>query len=770
MLSKNLEATLHRAFTLARTYGHEYATLEHLLLSLSEDPDISIIIERCRIDVDMLRDDLMDFLENNLDALVVSGKPNSKPTAGFQRVIQRAAIEAHTHGSNEVTGPNVLIEIMAERESHAAFFLNKQDLTQQDIIRAISKESVAHHESNVPLAPLASKTAPAELEEDLDIDLGDDEEDNDVLEKYCINLNEKAARGNTERLIGRDHEVERTIEILSRRTKNNPLLIGDPGVGKTAIAEGLALKIVEGNVPDTLLDKVIYSLDIGALLAGTRYRGDFEERLKNVVKTIEKMGNGILFIDEIHTIIGAGATTGSSLDASNLLKPALARGKLRCIGSSTYKEFRNHFEKDKALVRRFQKIDVKEPTLDETIEILKGLKSYYETHHNVSYTNEAIEAAVKLADRYINDRCLPDKAIDVLDEAGAYFTLNADTAHTTKKISKKDIEMIIARITQIPTHSISIDDTTTLQRLEKELKSRVFGQNKAVEELVKTIKLAKAGLRKAGKPLGCYLFSGPTGVGKTELAKQLANVLSMNLIRMDMSEYMEQHAVSRLIGSPPGYVGFDQGGLLTDEVDKNPYSVVLLDEVEKAHPDIYGTLLQVMDYGKLTDNSGKKVDFSNVIIIMTSNAGAFEMDRAPVGFGRTEREGEDAEAIKRIFSPEFRNRLDAIIGFKPLSPELMENVVDKFIAEMRSQLADKAIHIDIDKNAVKYLATEGYNATYGARPLERLIEDKIKQPLADEMLFGKLKDGGKVTITCKDGVIKFSITKKRKVKQKAETV
>jgi ATP-dependent Clp protease ATP-binding subunit ClpA len=765
MLSKNLEASLHRAFTLARTYGHEYATLEHLLLSLSEDPDINVVMDRCRVDINTLRNDLIDFLENNLDALVVEGIPNSKPTAGFQRVIQRAAIESHTHGIEEVSGANVLSEILAERESHAAFFLNKQDLTQQGISKAAgNKKEQIDYFSQIPVAkpsqpPEIISTPPEEIFEE------DSNDDDDLLKKYCQNLNEKAAKGNIEKLIGRGLEIERTIEILSRRTKNNPLLVGDPGVGKTAITEGLAQKILEGNVPDVLSDAVIFSLDMGSLLAGTRYRGDFEERLKGVIHAIEDHNNAILFIDEIHTIIGAGATAGGSLDASNLLKPALARGELRCIGSTTYKEYRNHFEKDKALIRRFQKVDIKEPSMEETIEILHGLRSYYEKHHNVIYTEAAIEASVKLAGRYINDRFFPDKAIDVLDEAGAHFTLKNKTSKT-KEIDEKDIETVIARVTQIPTQSVSVDDTKKLKLLKEELKSKVFGQDLAIEELTKAIKLAKAGLRKDEKPLGCYLFSGPTGVGKTELAKQLADSLTMKLIRLDMSEYMEQHAVSRLIGSPPGYVGFDQGGQLTDEVDQNPYSVVLLDEIEKAHPDIYNTLLQVMDYGKLTDNSGKAINFSNVILIMTSNAGAAEMEKSPVGFGREARVGEDTEAIKRIFSPEFRNRLDSIIPFKALSPELMEKVVNKFLEDLKSQLADKNILVDVSAAVVKYLAQEGYDPANGARPLERLIQEKVKQPLAEEVLFGKLKDGGKVKITFKNQKLTFEIERK-KVKQKA---
>ncbi|WP_299439604.1 ATP-dependent Clp protease ATP-binding subunit ClpA [uncultured Rhodospira sp.] len=749
MLSRNLEMSLHRALALAAERNHEYATLEHLLLALVDDQDATAVLKACSVEVERLREQLTTFVDNELNGLVVDrldGDP--KPTAGFQRVVQRAAIHVQSSGREQVTGANILVAIFAERESHAVYFLQTQDMTRLDAVNYISH--------GIAKAPEKTETRPPQGASE-----GSREEEvvkkgQEALDAYCVNLNRKAADGRIDPLIGRDLEVERTIQILCRRTKNNPLLVGDPGVGKTAIAEGLAKRIVEDEVPVVLREATIFALDMGALLAGTRYRGDFEERLKAVIKELEAFDGAILFIDEIHTVIGAGATSGGSMDASNLLKPALAAGGLRCIGSTTYKEFRNHFEKDRALVRRFQKIDINEPSLDDAIKIVTGLKPYYEDHHRVRYTNDAVRAAVTLSSKYINDRKLPDKAIDVIDEVGAARMLVPESRRR-KTVNVKDIEEIIAKIARIPPKTVSRNDQAALANLERDLKTMVFGQEGAIDALSSAIKLARAGLREPEKPIGCYLFSGPTGVGKTEVARQLSRTLGVELVRFDMSEYMERHSVSRLIGAPPGYVGFDQGGLLTDAVDQHPYSVLLLDEIEKAHPDLFNILLQVMDHGKLTDHSGKTVDFRNTILIMTTNAGAQQLAKAAIGFNRSDRQGEDQEEIERMFSPEFRNRLDAVIPFASLDGEVVGKVVDKFIMELEAQLADRDVVIELSEEARKWLARKGYDKLMGARPLGRVIQDSIKKPLAEELLFGRLTKGGLVRVTIVDNVPAFEI-------------
>ncbi|MDY0242802.1 MAG: ATP-dependent Clp protease ATP-binding subunit ClpA, partial [Rhodospirillaceae bacterium] len=686
MLSRNLEQGLHRALALAAERHHEYATLEHLLLALTEDQDAIAVLRACDVDIDRLRRDLADFIDSALVDLVTTRDGDPKPTAGFQRVVQRAAIHVQSSGREEVTGANVVVALFSERESHAVYFLQLQDMTRLDAVNYISH--------GIAKAPGHGQSRPAE---DVDAEPKSEaavKKGQEALGAYCVDLNAKARKGKIDPLIGRDLEIERTIQILCRRSKNNPLYVGDPGVGKTAIAEGLARRIVKGEVPEVLLNATIYSLDMGALLAGTRYRGDFEERLKAVVSELEALDGAILFIDEIHTVIGAGSTSNGSMDASNLLKPALASGALRCIGSTTYKEYRNHFEKDRALVRRFQKIDVNEPSIEDTVKILAGLKPYYEAHHHVRYTQDAIRAAVELSARYIGDRKLPDKAIDIIDEVGAARMLLPESRRR-KTVTVRDIEEVLAKIARIPPKSVSADDKAVLRTLDRDLKTMVFGQDKAIDALSSAIKLARAGLREPEKPIGSYLFSGPTGVGKTEVARQLALTLGIELIRFDMSEYMERHSVSRLIGAPPGYVGFDQGGLLTDAVDQHPHAVLLLDEIEKAHPDLFNILLQVMDHGKLTDNNGKTIDFRNVILIMTTNAGAQDLAKPAIGFGRETREGDDQEAILRLFTPEFRNRLDAIIAFAALSPEVVSRVVDKFVIQLESQLGDRDVAIEL---------------------------------------------------------------------------
>ena len=745
--SRQLEESLHRAVAYANQRKHEYATLEHLLLSLVDDEEAASVMRACDVDLGALRQTLTNYVENELRSLVVDDGEDAKPTAGFQRVIQRAVIHVQSSGREEVTGANVLVAIFSERESHAAYFLQEQDMTRYDAVNYI-----AH---GIAKKAGASETKPVKGSSD-DEEKPSVKTGGEALEAYCINLNEKAKQGKVDPLIGRMAEVERCIQVLCRRTKNNPLLVGDPGVGKTAIAEGLARKIVNKQVPEVLSGSTIFSLDMGALLAGTRYRGDFEERVKQVVKELENHPDAILFIDEIHTVIGAGATSGGAMDASNLLKPALASGTLRCMGSTTYKEFRQHFEKDRALVRRFQKIDVNEPTVEDTIKILKGLKTYYEDFHKLKYTNDAIKAAVELSARYITDRKLPDKAIDIIDEAGASQMLLPE-AKRKKVIGLKEIEGVVSKIARIPPKSVSKSDTEALKQLEGDLKRAVYGQEEAIEQLSAAMKMARAGLRDANKPIGCYLFSGPTGTGKTETARQLAATLGIELLRFDMSEYMERHTVSRLIGAPPGYVGFDQGGLLTDAVDQHPHAVVLLDEIEKAHPDVYNILLQVMDHGQLTDSNGKKIDFRNVVLIMTTNAGASDAQRNSIGFGRGKAEDEVDEALKRTFTPEFRNRLDAVVQFHSLTPEIIRQVVQKFVMQLEAQLADRHVTIETDDEAADWLAKNGFDELYGARPLARVIQENIKKPLADEILFGRLAKGGHVRVVLQDGKLGFEI-------------
>ncbi|MBS7809689.1 ATP-dependent Clp protease ATP-binding subunit ClpA [Roseococcus pinisoli] len=758
MLSRNLEQTLHRALGLANDRRHEYATLEHLLLALSDDVDATTVLRACGVDVDKLKRELTEFLDKDLAGLVSDRTGDPKPTAGFQRVVQRAAIHVQSSGRDEVSGANVLVALFSERESHAVYFLQLQDMTRLDAVNFISHGIAKAPGRSQPRPVQGQAPTPEEGngKEDREEKPRGGNRNQDALSTYCVNLNKRALAGKIDPLIGRDSEIERTIQILCRRTKNNPLYVGDPGVGKTAIAEGLAKRIVEGDVPEVLAKSTIYSLDMGSLLAGTRYRGDFEERLKAVVNELEAQPGAVLFIDEIHTVIGAGATSGGAMDASNLLKPALAQGTLRCIGSTTYKEYRNHFEKDRALVRRFQKIDVNEPSVEDTVKILTGLKTNYEKHHKVRYTPEAIRAAVELSAKYIHDRKLPDKAIDVIDEVGASRMLLPE-GKRRKTVTLKDVEETVAKIARIPPKSVSADDKETLRTLERDLKAMVFGQDKAIEALSSAIKLSRAGLRDPEKPIGNYLFSGPTGVGKTEVAKQLSKTLGIELLRFDMSEYMERHSVSRLIGAPPGYVGFDQGGLLTDGIDQHPHCVLLLDEIEKAHPDLYAILLQVMDHGKLTDHNGKTVDFRNVILIMTTNAGAADMQKSAIGFGNPVRQGEDEEAVKRMFTPEFRNRLDAVIPFAGLSAEIVAQVVEKFVMQLEAQLADRNVTIELSSAAKEWLAERGYDPLYGARPLARVIQEFIKKPLAEELLFGRLVKGGSVKVNLTEGALTFDI-------------
>jgi ATP-dependent Clp protease ATP-binding subunit ClpA len=748
-LSKSLENSLQQALTYASERRHEYATLEHLLLALIDDVDAAAVMRACNVDLDALRKNVLNYIETELDALVSRERTDTKPTAGFHRVIQRALIHVQSSGRDEVTGANVLVAIFAERESHAAYFLQEQEMTRYDAVNYISHGIAKRPGGSEARSPRGVEPESEDSNEAPSPGEGQQGQKGakkeSALAAYAVDLNKKARTGRIDPLIGREGEVNRMIQVLCRRQKNNPLLVGDPGVGKTAIAEGLAKKIVESRVPNVLADATVFSLDMGSLLAGTRYRGDFEERLKQVIKEIEQHPKAILFIDEIHTVIGAGATSGGSMDASNLLKPALAAGTLRCIGSTTYKEYRQHFEKDRALVRRFQKIDVNEPTIPDAIEIVKGLKPYFEEFHRLKYTNEAIKAAVELSARYIHDRKLPDKAIDVIDETGASQMLLAE-AKRKRTIGIKEIEATIATMARIPPKTVSKDDVEVLRNIETTLKRVVYGQDKAIEQLSSAIKLARAGLRDGEKPIGSYLFSGPTGVGKTEVAKQLASVLGVKLLRFDMSEYMERHTVSRLIGAPPGYVGFDQGGLLTDGVDQNPHAVLLLDEIEKAHPDLYNILLQVMDHGKLTDHNGKEVSFRNVILIMTTNAGASDLAKAAYGFTRQKREGDDTEAINKLFTPEFRNRLDATVSFGNLPKEVIAQVVDKFIAQLEAQLADRHVTIVLSDEAREWLVENGYDDLMGARPMARLIQTTIKTPLADEILFGKLKTGGAVRV------------------------
>ena len=734
-LTPSLEQVLEKSLTAASDRGHEYATLEHLLLSLLDDQDARDVMDACKVDVDALRADLLQYVDDELSSLIVDGGDGRvQPTAAFQRVVQRAILHVESSGRDEVTGANVLVSIFSERESHAAYFLQEQDMTRYDAVNYISHGVSKRPGGDRPQAPRGTD------QNELPAKAGDE-----ALEAYCVNLNQKAKDGKIDPLIGRQKEIERCIEVLCRRSKNNPILVGDPGVGKTAIAEGLAKKIVDGEAPEILEDAVIWSLDMGALLAGTRYRGDFEERLKNVMKELEEKEKAILFIDEIHTVIGAGATSGGAMDASNLLKPALQNGALRCMGSTTFKEYKQHFEKDRALSRRFRKIDVVEPSVPDTIKILQGLKAVFEDFHGLRYTNDAIKTAVELSARYITDRKLPDKAIDVIDEAGATQWL-LPSSKRKKTVGVRDIEAIVAKIARIPPKQVTKSDAVQLKSLDQDLKRVVFGQDKAIDALSAAIKLARAGLREPDKPIGSYLFTGPTGVGKTEVVKQLASILGVELLRFDMSEYMERHTVSRLIGAPPGYVGYDQGGLLTDGVDQHPHCVLLLDEIEKAHPELFNILLQVMDNGALTDSNGRKVDFRNVILIMTTNAGASDAAKNAIGFGAGKKVDEQEEALKRLFTPEFRNRLDSTIVFGGLTPEIIDRVVEKFVLQLEIQLEDRGVSIEITKAARDWLAKRGFDPEMGARPLARTIQEHVKKPMAEELLFGKLTKGGVVHI------------------------
>lgn len=744
--SPNLEHTLHRAVGEANLRKHEFATLEHLLFGLLDDKDAVAVLRSCDVNVRQLRTEIKAYLDLELESIKTEQGGEASPTSGFQRVIQRSILHVQSSGREEVTGANVLIALFSERESHAVYFLQQYDMSRLDAVSYVS-HGLAKSTGKLGEEDVADTDETFEEEE---------EREKTALEKYCVDLNQKARAGKIDRLIGREHEVERTIQILCRRSKNNPLYVGDPGVGKTAIAEGLARHIVEKKVPEVLQEATIFCLDMGTLLAGTRYRGDFEERLKAVITEVEDHDGAILFIDEIHTIIGAGATSGGAMDASNMLKPALSSGAIRCIGSTTYKEYRSHFEKDRALLRRFQKIDIKEPTIPETKEILKGLKKYFEEHHGVKYSDDVIDAAVDLSSRHINDRKQPDKSIDVIDEVGASQML-LPKEKRKKEISVEDVEIVVSKIARIPAKSVSKDDKAILASIGTDLKRVIYGQDKAIEVLTDAIRLSRAGLRQDDKPIGSYLFCGPTGVGKTEVTKQMASLLGLELHRFDMSEYMERHSVSRLIGAPPGYVGYDQGGLLTDAVDQSPHCVILLDEIEKAHPDIYNILLQVMDHGKLTDSNGKKIDFRNVILVMTTNAGAMEMSKEAIGFGSNIREGDAEEAIKKLFTPEFRNRLDATVPFKNLSLEVMGQVVEKFVLELEMQMEDRNVHISMTPAAKTWLSEKGYDPLYGARPLARTIQEYVKKPLANELLFGKLVDGGEVLVRVKDGKLAFDM-------------
>lgn len=746
MLSKDLEATLNNAFKNARERRHEFMTVEHLLFALLENASVIEVLRGCSVNISALRDELASYLDQNTPVLRDDDHRETQPTLGFQRVLQRAVFHVQSSGKKEVKGANVLVAIFGEQESHAVYLLNKHDLTRLDVVNFIS-----HGISNIP----GEDESIAETEEKFSEEEGPSKK---PLESFATNLNEMAQEGRIDPLIGRELEIERTIQVLCRRRKNNPLLVGEAGVGKTAIAEGLAKNIVEGNVPEILADATIYALDMGALVAGTKYRGDFEKRLKAIIAQLKKDPGAVLFIDEIHTIIGAGSASGGVMDASNLIKPVLASGELKCIGSTTYQEFRGIFEKDRALSRRFQKIDIPEPSIEQTIEILKGLKTRFEEHHDVRYTSGALKAAAELSEKYISDRFLPDKAIDVIDEAGALRRLNRRTASSRKKsINVHDVENIVAKIARIPPKNVSASDVEALGRLEDNLKMVVFGQDEAIGGLTSAIKMARSGLREEGKPIGSFLFAGPTGVGKTEVSRQLARILGVELIRFDMSEYMERHTVSRLIGAPPGYVGFDQGGLLTEEVIKHPHAVLLLDEIEKAHPDVFNLLLQVMDHGTLTDNNGRKSDFRNVILIMTTNEGASEASRRSMGFAAQDHSIDAMEAINRLFTPEFRNRLDAIIQFKSLDPRTIANVVDKFIIELEHQLEEKRVTLSVTDSAREWLAEKGFDPKMGARPMSRVIQDKIKRPLADELLFGRLAKGGELKIKAEAGELVFEI-------------
>jgi len=736
MLSKELEFTLNLAFKEAREKRHEFLTVEHLLLALTDNPAALEVLRACGADLDSLRKDLEAFLDETTPLLPPNDNRETQPTLGFQRVLQRAILHVQSSGKKEVSGANVVVAIFSEQESQAVYFLHKQNISRLDAVNFIS-----HGISKVSDEEASSDAEGAQESGETDEDGGSAK----PLESYATDLNARARQGRTDPLIGRKHEVERTIQILCRRRKNNPLYVGEPGVGKTAIAEGLAKLVEDGEVPDVLANAKIYALDLGALVAGTKYRGDFEKRLKGLLAQLKKSDNAVLFIDEIHTIIGAGSASGGVMDASNLLKPMLASGELKCIGSTTYEEYRGIFEKDRALARRFQKIDVPEPTVDETVQILRGLKDRFESHHGVRYTHPALESAAELSAKYITDRHLPDKAIDVIDEAGANLRL-LPPSKKKKTVGVGDIETIIAKMARIPPKRVSSSDMRLLETMEKDLKRVIYGQDEAIDTLAATIKMSRAGLRDTEKPVGSFLFAGPTGVGKTEVTRQLAEIMGINLIRFDMSEYMERHTVSRLIGAPPGYVGFDQGGLLTEEVLKHPHSVVLLDEIEKAHPDVFNLLLQVMDHGSLTDNNGRHADFRNVILVMTTNAGAEEQSRRSIGFTPQDQSSDAIEVIRKQFTPEFRNRLDAIIQFNSLVPEVIKRVADKFIRDLRHQLAEKRVTLEVSDPARAWLAEQGYDPVMGARPMARLIQDRLKRPLADELLFGRLTQGGHVQV------------------------
>ncbi|MCG8486087.1 MAG: ATP-dependent Clp protease ATP-binding subunit ClpA [Chromatiales bacterium] len=744
MLNKELEFTLNQAFKSAKERQHEFMTVDHLLLALLDNPSAVTVLRACGADIEKMRQKIRSFVDETTPLIPDGDDREIQPTLGFQRVLQRAVFHVQSSGKNEVTGANVLVAIFNEQDSQAVFFLNEQKVSRLDVVNYISHgisklDEVGHEET------------PVELSNE-----NKGEEQASALDNYATNLNQLAEQGKIDPLIGRHHEIERTIQILCRRRKNNPLLVGEAGVGKTAIAEGLAKKIVDSEVPDILAAATIYALDLGTLVAGTKYRGDFEKRLKAVLAELKQKKDVVLFIDEIHTIIGAGAASGGVMDASNLIKPVLASGELRCIGSTTYQEFRGIFEKDRALARRFQKIDVEEPSVEETIEILKGLKSRFEEHHNIEYTQDALNSAAELSDKYINDRHLPDKAIDVIDEAGANVQLQPEDERS-KIIDVDEVEAIVAKIARIPPKKVSMSDTESLRNLTRDLKMVVFGQDPAIEALTAAIRMNRSGLVNEGRPVGSFLFTGPTGVGKTEITRQLARILSMELIRFDMSEYMERHTVSRLIGAPPGYVGFDQGGLLTEEIAKHPHCVLLLDEIEKAHPDVFNLLLQVMDHGTLTDNNGRKADFRNVVIVMTTNAGAQEMSRSSIGFSKQDHTSDGMEVIKKMFTPEFRNRLDAIIQFSGLTPEHIAKVVDKFVFELEGQLQEKHVNLIVEAEARVWLAEHGYDPQMGARPMARLIQDEIKKPLAEELLFGKLSAGGAVRVDVAEDKLVFDI-------------
>ena len=753
--TKSLEQAISQAFKFATEKKHQYVTLEHLLLALTDETDARNVMKACNVDVDLLNENLEFYIDNELENIVTSdSKLEPQPTASFQRVIQRSIVHVQSSGKNEVTGANILVALFAERESHATFFLQEQEVTRYDVVNFISHgitkvDNFAYGGSFDSSSSQNNNKAAS----------------NSPLETYCVNLNKKAEQNKIDRLIGRTVEVDRLAQILCRRTKNNPLLVGDPGVGKTAIVEGLAFKIFNNEVPEVLKSHVIFSLDMGTLIAGTRYRGDFEERLKLIIKEIEKNKNYILFIDEIHTLVGAGSTSGSSMDASNMLKPALQAGNIRCIGSTTYNEYRLFFEKDRALQRRFQKIDVPEPTIDEAYKIMYGIRSKYEKFHNVKFTDSAIKASVDLSSKYIGNKKLPDKSIDIIDELGSSEVLKPENQRK-KILDVEDIERIVSQITKIPEKNISINDRMYLKDLDKNLKRVIFGQDLAIDSLVSSIKLSRSGLRDSNRTIGNYMFSGQTGVGKTELAKQLAKVLGIELIRFDMSEYMERHSVSKLIGAPPGYVGFDQGGLLSEKVDKNPYAVLLIDEIEKAHPDVYNVLLQIMDYGKLTDQNGKKIDFRNIILIMTTNAGAEDLQKSQIGFNKSINKDGDLESINKIFSPEFRNRLDSIVQFNVLNKDTVKKIVEKFVIELETQLGERDVIINLTDKASNLISKLGFDEKMGARPLNRVIDEKIKKPLADELIHGKLINGGHVLVDAKNDILVFEINKIEKMSKK----